>query len=228
MLRTAERRATSPADELLDRTGILAASVPRGRRSPEDTQPIPVVPALLPIAGDGASATVLAPLATAPLRPRAVARRRTRGWVAGTAALALLALGWFAGGLFSGSFIGRTTDDVAVPTDQHELVAPAAPPAPASTPAAPVAPPAAPVTVYVPVPDHKAATPAKQHVASRPTTPRTSGSGSDHRPTSTPDDEDLRSDTKSTPAKSPAATKFDQYMSQWQPWIDLADRMSRR
>ncbi|MEV6897830.1 hypothetical protein [Amycolatopsis sp. NPDC051372] len=227
MLRTAERRATSPADELLDRTGILAASVPRGRRSPEDTQPIPVVPALLPIAGDGASATVLVPLAP---RPRVVARRRTRGWVAGTAALALLALGWFAGGLFSGSFTGRTTtDDVAVPADQHELVAPAAPlPAPASTPAAPAAPPAAPVTVYVPVPDHKAATPAKQHVPSRPTTPRTSAGGSDHRPTSTPDDDDLRSDTKSTPAKSPAATQFGEYMSQWQPWIDLADRMSRR
>ncbi|MEW2500205.1 hypothetical protein AB0878_06945 [Amycolatopsis sp. NPDC047767] len=228
MLRTAERRATSPADELLDRTGILAASVPRGRRSPEDTQPIPVVPALLPIAGDGVA---LAPLATAPLRPRAVARRRTRGWVAGTAALALLALGWFAGGLFSGSFTGHTTDDVAVPTDQHELVAPAAPaapPVPASKPAAPAAPPAAPVTVYVPVPDHQPAAPAKQHVASRPTNPRTSAGGSDHRPTSTPDDEDLRSDTKSDPAKSPAAKEFDQYMSQWQPWIDLADRMSRR
>ncbi|MET7998532.1 hypothetical protein ABZU76_47455 [Amycolatopsis sp. NPDC005232] len=226
MLRTAERRATSPADELLDRTGILAASVPRRRRSPEDTQPISVVPALLPIAGDGASATVLAPLAP---RPRVVARRRTRGWGAGTAALTLLALGWFAGGLFSGSFTGRTTtDDVAVPTDQRELVAQAPPlPAPASTPAA-AAPPAAPVTVYVPVPDHKAATPAKQHVASRPTTPRTSAGGSDHRPTSTPDDDDLRSDTKSTPAKSPAATQFDEYMSQWQPWIDLADRMSRR
>ncbi|MEU4669982.1 hypothetical protein AB0F91_18830 [Amycolatopsis sp. NPDC023774] len=225
MLRTAERRATSPADELLDRTGILAASVPRGRRSPEDTQPIPAVPALLPIAGDGASASVLAPLAP---RPRAVARRRTRGWVAGTAALALLALGWLAGGLFSGSFAGRTTDDVAVSTDQHELVAPAPPrPAPASTPAAPAAPPAAPVTVYVPVPDHKAATPAKQHVAGRPTTPRSSGGGSDHRPTSTPDD-DLRSDTKSTPGKSPAATQFDEYITQWRPWLDLADRMSRR
>ncbi|MGW4482878.1 hypothetical protein ACWEOE_03470 [Amycolatopsis sp. NPDC004368] len=225
MLRTAERRATSPADDLLDRTGIVAASVPRGRRSPEDTQPIPVVPALLPIAGDGACATVLAPLGT---RPRAVARRRTRGWVAATAACALLALGWLAGGLFSGSFLGHTTDDVAVPNDQRELVAPAPAPAPATQQPAPApaptpaAPPPTPVTVYVPVPDNKPAAPAKQHVASRPTPPR-----SEHRPTSAPDDSEARSDTKATSTKS-SASEFDEYMAQWKPWIDLADRMSHR
>ncbi|MFI5612496.1 hypothetical protein [Amycolatopsis sp. NPDC051903] len=225
MLRTAERRATTPADDLLDRTGIIAASLPRGRRSPEDTQPIPVVPALIPIAGDGASAAVLAPVDT---RPRAVVtRRRTRAWVGGTGALALLALGWLAGGLFSGRLLGKSSDDVAAPNDQRvALVAPQQPAAPAPAPSPAPAPPAAPVTVYVPVPDHHQTT-VKSHDTTQATTPRSAATT--HKSTSDGTDDEARADTKpAASAKSQAATEFDQYLAQWKPWIDLANRMSRR
>ncbi|QRP45811.1 hypothetical protein [Amycolatopsis sp. FDAARGOS 1241] len=224
MLRTAERRATTPADDLLDRTGIIAASLPRGRRSPEDTQPIPAVPALIPVAGDGASAAVLAPVDT---RPRAVvSRRRTRAWVAGLGALALLALGWLAGGLFSGSPLGESSDDVAAPSDQRDaLVGPQQPAAPAPSPAPAPAPPAAPVTVYVPVPDHQSQ--VKSHETTLPTTPRSAATP--HKSTSDDTDDVARADTKpASSGKSQATSEFDQYLAQWRTWIDLANRMSRR
>ncbi|WP_328605762.1 hypothetical protein OG943_38105 [Amycolatopsis sp. NBC_00345] len=232
MLRTADRRATPNADraaaDLLDRTGIIAASLPRGRRSPEDTdidatQPIPVVPGgvtLRPGPGAAAAGAAGAALAGETLvgsRPRAVVvRRRKRAWVGGSAALALVALGWLAGGLFGGGLLTSSADDAVAQADQRTSVAqqPAPQPAPAPVAVPAAAPAAAPVTVYVPVPS-----PSKP-VKHNPVKPPTS------RASSSQDDEDTaRVDTKPAPssASPTSANAFQQYMDQW---ADLANRMA--
>ncbi|SEP49670.1 hypothetical protein [Amycolatopsis saalfeldensis] len=231
MLRTADRRATPIADraaaDLLDRTGIIAASLPRGRRSPEDpdiedTQPIPVVPGGVTMrpgpgaAAPGAAGAALAGAALIDSRPRAVVvRRRKRAWVGGGAALALVALGWLGGGLFGGGLLAGSTDDAVAQSDQRASVAqlqPAPAPAPVVPPAP--APAAAPVTVYVPVPS-----PSKP-VKHNPVKPPTS------RASSAPDNQDTaRADTKPAPSSTtPApANAFQEYVDQW---AELANRMS--
>jgi hypothetical protein len=149
MLRTAQRSATRPsgdtAVELLDRTGIIAASLPQRRRTDDD------VPELEPI-------YTRPPVCDQDLRPKSVViRRRARTWLGSGAAVLLVAVGWLGGGMLSGGLSGSApSDDVAQP-DARPAVAeappqPQAPQAPAATPA--------PTTVFVPAP----AKPATKHV----------------------------------------------------------------
>lgn len=150
MLRTAPRSATrSSSDrtavELLDRTGIVAASLPRRRRTDDD------VPAAEPI-------FTRTPVCDQDLRPKSVViRRRARTWLGSGAAVLLVAAGWLAGGLATGSLFGSAPADVAQ-LDARPAVAEAPAPQP-QPPQAPVATPA-PTTVYVPVP----AKPAEKNV----------------------------------------------------------------
>lgn len=142
MLRTAPRSATrSSSDrtavELLDRTGIVAASLPRRRRTDDD------VPAAEPI-------FTRPPVCDQDLRPKSVViRRRARTWLGSGAAVLLVAAGWLAGGLATGSLFGSDPADVAQ-LDARPAVAEAPAPQP-QAPQAPVATPA-PTTVYVAVP----------------------------------------------------------------------------
>ncbi len=139
MPRAAQRRPSTDAFsapvetvELLDRTGIIAASLPKRRRSPEnepEPKPMPVRP------------PVCAPVVDKDLRPKAVViHRRARSWLAGGAGVALLAIGWFAG-----TFTFEPVDDTALPEPPLPAVVTQQPPV------AQPAPQAAPVTVYVPV-----------------------------------------------------------------------------
>ncbi|MET8854332.1 hypothetical protein [Amycolatopsis sp. NPDC004625] len=146
MLRTAPRSATrSSSDrtavELLDRTGIVAASLPRRRRTEDET------PAVAPI-------YTRPPVCDQDLRPKSVViRRRARTWLGGGAAVLLVAAGWLGGGLFTGSMFGPAPDGDAASLDTRPAVAAA--PAPEPQPLAPQAPVVvtpAPKTVYVPVP----------------------------------------------------------------------------
>ncbi|MEV7549265.1 hypothetical protein AB0N89_06540 [Amycolatopsis sp. NPDC089917] len=146
MPRAAQRRtptdaalsASAPIEtvELLDRTGIIAASLPKRRRSPEneiEPEPMPV------------RAPVCEPVVDKDLRPKAVViHRRARSWLVGGAGVALLAIGWFAG-----TFTLQPVDDTALPERPLPTVATqqVTPPVVQATPP----PQAAPVTVYVPV-----------------------------------------------------------------------------
>ncbi|MFD9890970.1 hypothetical protein ACFWY9_16620 [Amycolatopsis sp. NPDC059027] len=146
MSRTAQRSAARPAPadaaELIDRTGILAASLPKRRRSPEnEPEPAPIY--------------TRQPVCDQDLRPKSVVirRRRSRLWLGGAAAFTLLAIGWLGGGMLG----GLSSSEDAASLDSRPAVATQPAPAPAP-PAAPVVQPeprvehAPPVTVYVPVP----------------------------------------------------------------------------
>jgi hypothetical protein len=140
MPRTAQRSANRPsgdraAVELLDRTGIVAASLPRRRRS--EDEPLP----------ESEPIYTRPPVCDQDLRPKSVViRRRARTWLGSGAAVLLVAAGWLAGGLFAGG----PADDVAQ-VEPRPAVAAAPAPQPVSAPSAPaVTPP--PKTVYVPVP----------------------------------------------------------------------------
>lgn len=143
MLRTAQRSATRPsgdtAVELLDRTGIIAASLPQRRRTGDD------LPELEPI-------YTRPPVCDQDLRPKSVViRRRARTWLGSGAAVLLVAAGWLGGGMLSGGLFGSPPADDAAQLDARPAVAeaPAAPqPQPPQAPAA--TPP--PTTVYVAVP----------------------------------------------------------------------------
>ncbi|MFD9962938.1 hypothetical protein [Amycolatopsis sp. NPDC058986] len=148
MSRTAQRSAARPAPadaaELIDRTGILAASLPKRRRSPEnEPEPAPIY--------------TRQPVCDQDLRPKSVVirRRRSRLWLGGAAAFTLLAIGWLGGGMLG----GLSSSEDAASLDSRPAVATQPAPAPApAPPAAPVVQPeprvehAPPVTVYVPVP----------------------------------------------------------------------------
>lgn len=143
MLRTAPRSATrSSSDrtavELLDRTGIVAASLPRRRRTdddPPEAEPIYTRP----------------PVCDQDLRPKSVViRRRARTWLGGGAAVLLVAAGWLGGGLFGGMFGSAPADDVAQ-VDTRPAMSVEQPAAQPQAPQAPVVTPP-PTTVYVPVP----------------------------------------------------------------------------
>ncbi|WP_235096753.1 hypothetical protein [Amycolatopsis decaplanina] len=162
MPRAAQRRPSTDAAfsapvetvELLDRTGIIAASLPKRRRSPEnEPEPMPVRP------------PVCEPVVDKDLRPKAVViHRRARSWLVGGAGVALLAIGWFAG-----TFTFAPVGDTALP----EQPLPAVVTQQAAPPVAPPAPQAAPVTVYVPVTVKQQAPatkkkPAKERVVALP------------------------------------------------------------
>ncbi|WP_410664401.1 hypothetical protein [Amycolatopsis sp. lyj-84] len=144
MPRAAQRRtptdaalcASVPVEtaELLDRTGIIAASLPKRRRSPEN-EPVPEpMPVRTPVCD---------PVVDKDLRPKAVViHRRARSWLVGGAGVALLAIGWFAG-----TFTLAPVNDTALPEQPLPAVVTQQP----TPPVAPPAPQAAPVTVYVPV-----------------------------------------------------------------------------
>ncbi|MEU8630676.1 hypothetical protein AB0C38_00805 [Amycolatopsis sp. NPDC048633] len=141
MLRTAQRSATRPsgdtAVELLDRTGIIAASLPKRRRTDDD------LPELEPI-------YTRPPVCDQDLRPKSVViRRRARTWLGSGAAVLLVAVGWLGGGMLSGGLFGSAPDDVAQP-DSRPAVAEAPAPPPQAPQAPAVTPP--PTTVYVAVP----------------------------------------------------------------------------
>ncbi|WP_409461762.1 hypothetical protein [Amycolatopsis sp. GA6-003] len=214
MLRLAERRLAAPAHrasgELVDRTGIIAASLPREPRpqdeaapetSCESTQQIPVIAGCAPTEE----------------RPRAVAsRRRARVWVGAGLAVLLVGLGWLAGGFFTGTLPGQPADDAVVQAEQRVPIAEQQLPAPStSTPPAPQT--APPVTVYVPVPSHQ--TPAKRHNPARSTAPRATA----------PEPADQaapRADLDTpAPSKTPARTGISEFLD-WKPWLDAAQRMA--
>ncbi|MFE3171327.1 hypothetical protein ACFXPA_00230 [Amycolatopsis sp. NPDC059090] len=215
MLRLAERRLAAPADrasgELVDRTGIIAASLPRGPRlleeaapetSCESTQQIPVIAGCAP----------------AEERPRAVAsRRRARVWVGAGVAVVLVGLGWLAGGFFTGALPGQSSDDAVVQAEQRVPIAEQQIPVPQTiTPQ--VTQTAPPVTVYVPVPSHQ--TPVRRHNPVRPTTPRETAAPA------APEQADPRADLETpTPSKTPPRVGIDQFLD-WKPWFDAAQRMS--
>ncbi|MCR6489677.1 hypothetical protein M8542_43385 [Amycolatopsis sp. OK19-0408] len=145
MLRTAPRSSATrsssdrTAVELLDRTGIVAASLPRRRRTDDD------LPAAEPI-------YTRPPVCDQDLRPKSVViRRRARTWLGGGAAVLLVAAGWLGGGLFTGGLFAPAPADDVAQVDQRPAVAAAAPaPEPPAPQAPPVTPP--PKTVFVPVP----------------------------------------------------------------------------
>ena len=144
MLRTAPRSATRPSSdrtavELLDRTGIVAASLPRRRRTDDDlaaADPVYTRP----------------PVCDQDLRPKSVViRRRARIWLGGGAAVLLVAAGWLGGGLFTGGLFAPQAPDAVAQLDTRPAVAAAPVPQPAA-PQAPVVLTPPPTTVYVPVP----------------------------------------------------------------------------
>ncbi|WP_037369020.1 hypothetical protein [Amycolatopsis orientalis] len=214
MLRLAERRLAAPADrasgELVDRTGIIAASLPREPRpqdeavaepSCESTQQIPVIAGCAP----------------AEERPRAVAsRRRARVWVGSGLAVLLVGLGWLAGGYFTGAFPGQPADDALVQAEQRVPVAEQQVPAP-STSTPPVTQTAPPVTVYVPVPSRQA--PARRHNPVHSTTPRAEAPEPSEQA-------EPRADLETpTPSKTQPRAGINQFLD-WKPWLDAAQRMA--
>lgn len=215
MLRLAERRMAAPADrasgELVDRTGIIAASLPRDPRqqdeaaaetSCESTQQIPVITGCAP----------------AEERPRAVAsRRRARVWVGAGLAVVLVGLGWLAGGLFTGALPGQPADDAVAQAEQRvPMVEQQIPVRSTITP--PVTQTAPPVTVYVPVPSPQ--TPVRRHNPSHSTTPRATAAPESSQQA------DSRADLGTpTPSKTPARSGISQFLD-WKPWLDTAQRMA--
>lgn len=143
MLRTAQRSATRPSSdrtavELLDRTGIVAASLPRRRRTGDDADP-PAEPIY-----------TRPPVCDQDLRPKSVViRRRARTWLGSGAAVLLVAVGWLGGGMLSGGLFAPAPADDVAQLDARPAVAVETP---APPPQAPVVVPA-PTTVYVPVPE---------------------------------------------------------------------------
>jgi hypothetical protein len=186
MLRTAHRSATRPSSdrtavELLDRTGIVAASLPRRRRTDDDVlapEPIYTRP----------------PVCDQDLRPKSVViRRRARTWLGGGAAVLLVAAGWLGGGLFTGGlFAPAPADDVAQP-DPRPAVAAAPAPEPPS-PQAPVVVMPPPKTVYVAVPAKPAPNQAQAQAQAKP------------QPKTTSPEDEARADLLPSSATPPPTT----------------------
>lgn len=145
MVRTAVRSTTarpSPrvgtAVELLDRTGIIAASLPQRRRTEFETDVEP--PAATMVAEPGAAEPQPKEM---DLRPRSVViHRRAKAWIGAAAAVTLLGIGWLAGGTLA----NQDTSETALPVDVRQNVTeqPVVPP--------PVAPPVTPATEVIEVP----------------------------------------------------------------------------
>lgn len=207
MSRTAPSVATRPSSdraavELLDRTGIVAASLPRRRRTddelPELIEPIYTRP----------------PVCDQDLRPKSVViRRRARTWLGSGAAVLLVAAGWVAGGLLSGGlFTPAPADDVAQVDPRPAVAAAPAPlpqPLPLPQPQSPVVVPA-PTTVYVPVPASKQA--SKQVQVQAKAQPK--------KPSA--DDTDVpRVDLPSSTTPPPSTNAV-------QEWVDAAESMMQQ
>jgi hypothetical protein len=182
--------------ELLDRTGIIAASLPQRRRvelgpKPEAVTPVPE-----------AHTETLRPKAT-DLRPREVViRRRSRGWLATGAGVVLVAIGWFGGGMFGVHSGGET---VQAEVQQNAV---ATQPAPVvQQPAAPVAPPIA--VAPVPTP-HRTI----HHIAA-PKTP------SHPKPASAAPRVDLPSTPAPTPATDPVAVFNQRVQNMLAPFMQM-------
>ncbi|WP_370946129.1 hypothetical protein AB5J62_00565 [Amycolatopsis sp. cg5] len=114
MVRTAGRgTATVPEVELLDRTGIVAASLPQRRRT---------VPGRSPLDGVEQHGKEW------DLRPKSVViQRRIKTWLGTCSAVALVMTGWITGGAFDGP---ETQTAAPVPVEIQERAA-EQPPAPA-------------------------------------------------------------------------------------------------
>ncbi|ADJ42077.1 hypothetical protein AMES_0249 [Amycolatopsis mediterranei S699] len=208
MLRTAPRSATRPsrdraAVELLDRTGIVAASLPRRRRTGGE------VPAVEPI-------YTRPPVCDQDLRPKSVViRRRARTWLGGGAAVLLVGAGWLGGGLFTGGLFNPAPEHDVAQLDARPAVAAAPAPEPpvAQAPPAPAVVTAAPETVYVPVP----AKPAPKQV---PAQAQAQAKPQPKKPV--PDEEaEARVDLPSSATPPPASNPI-------QAWVDVAESMARR
>ncbi|HEV7979398.1 hypothetical protein [Amycolatopsis sp.] len=158
MVRTAVRSTTarpSPrvgtAVELLDRTGIIAASLPQRRRTEFETDVEP--PAAAMVAEPGVAEPQPKDM---DLRPRSVViHRRAKAWVGAAAGVTLLAIGWLAGGTLA----NQDSSETALPVDVRQNVAeqPAVPP--------PAAPPVTPATEVIEVPAKVPAAAQSQHKA---------------------------------------------------------------
>ncbi|MCU1685358.1 MAG: hypothetical protein JWQ81_6097 [Amycolatopsis sp.] len=164
MARTVQPDATAgsaTSAELLDRTGIIAASLPQRRRVELGPKPEPValpVPEVHEVCPKDAD-----------LRPREVViRRRSRGWLAAGAALTLLAVGWVGGGMFG----VRQADQSTQADIQHNVaavrpVAVAPAPAPVAPPVVAVTPEPASVAPKNVVPHHVAAPKSSKQAANQ-------------------------------------------------------------
>ncbi|MFB9687038.1 hypothetical protein [Amycolatopsis plumensis] len=204
MLRTAPRSATrSSSDrtavELLDRTGIVAASLPRRRRTE-------------------AEVSAETPIFTRPtvcdqdLREKSVViRRRARTWLGGGAAVLLVAAGWLGGGLFTGGlFAPEPERDVAQLDARPAVAAAPAPEPPAPAPQAPFVVTPAPTTVYVPVPAKPAPKQVQAQAQAKPQPKKP-----------VPDEEaEARVDL---PSATPTPTT-----NAIQSWVEVAESMARR
>jgi len=203
MLRTAPRSATrSSSDrtavELLDRTGIVAASLPRRRRTCDEVlavEPIYTRP----------------PVCDQDLRPKSVViRRRARTWLGGGAAVLLVGAGWLGGGLFTGGLFAPAPERDVAQLDARPAVAaaPAPEPVPQPAPQAPVVVTPAPKTVYVPVP----AKPAPKQVQAQ----------AKPKPVPVPVAEaEARADLPASPAPSSTPNPI-------QAWVEVAESMAQR
>ncbi|WP_206783998.1 hypothetical protein [Amycolatopsis sp. MtRt-6] len=204
MLRAAPRSATrSSSDrtavELLDRTGIVAASLPRRRRTDEE------------------AARAEPPIFTRPpvcdqdLRPKSVViRRRARAWLGGGAAVLLVGAGWLGGGLFTGGLFAPAPERDVAQLDARPAVAAA--PAPEPQPVAPQAPVVvtpAPKTVYVPVPAKPAPKQVQAQAKPQPKKPVPDEAG------------EARADL---PPSAPAPSTPNPV----QAWFDVAESMMQR
>jgi hypothetical protein len=144
MVRTALRSTTagpsprgSASVELLDRTGIIAASLPQRRRSELDAD-----------AGSHADIPVSEPR-DKDLRPRGVIiHRRAKSWIGAVAAVGIFVVGWLGGGMFAAP---QSDNAASVVVERNVVERPVMAP-PAAAPAAPlVEPTPVPVTAEVPV-----------------------------------------------------------------------------
>jgi hypothetical protein len=167
MVRTAVPSTTAQSSprtettvELLDRTGIIAASLPQRRRTEHESDEPPL----------------LHETRSMDHRPRSVViRRRAKVWAGAAAAVSLLAVGWLAGGAFSAHSSDSASQlelrqDTA---DRPAVVVPVTPPATTTT-----ATEARKVPVQPPVPNRrkpttpKAKTPRSTVVAQPPASAR--------------------------------------------------------
>ncbi|MGW5740063.1 hypothetical protein [Amycolatopsis sp. NPDC003861] len=203
MLRTAPRSATrSSSDrtavELLDRTGIVAASLPRRRRTDDEVARL-----------EDAPIYTRPPVCDQDLRPKSVViRRRARIWLGGGAAVLLVAAGWLGGGLFTGGLFSPPERDVAQ-LDARPAVAAAPAPEPQPVPQAPVVVTPAPKTVFVPVPAKPAPKQVQAQAKPQPKKP-------------VPDEEaEARVDLPPSAAPSSATNPI-------QAWVEVAESMAQR
>jgi hypothetical protein len=135
--------------ELLDRTGIVAASLPQRRRSEPDAD-----------AGSPAGIPVSEPR-DKEMRPRSVIMHRpAKSWIGAVAAVGMFVIGWLGGGMFGAP---QSDNAASVVVQQNVVERPVQAP-----PAAPLAePPPGPGTAEAPVAQH----PPASSKASPPASP---------------------------------------------------------